>query len=226
MEANVYLDESGDLGWVFNLDYRRGGSSRYLTIAYIIMPRETHHLLGRLVKECYNKWGIDPKKEMKGNLMSYSRKDDIVKAVIKMFSNEPRAHMGAVTVKKENVQAHIRKDPNKLYNYMMGLALLEPIKAYEDVELIRDNRSIKVEEGKSIGYYLQMQLWFTLDVETKLHDMPTDSKTSAHIQFVDWISYIVWSAFEDRKVDHYRRLAQFGNFKTLYYEGKGRRLTA
>jgi hypothetical protein len=62
MEANVYLDESGDLGWVFNLDYRRGGSSRYLTIAYIIMPRETHHLLGRLVKECYNKWGIDPKK--------------------------------------------------------------------------------------------------------------------------------------------------------------------
>lgn len=226
MKANVYLDESGDLGWVFNLDYRRGGSSRYLTIAYIIMPRETHHLLGRLVKDCYKKWGIDPKKEMKGNLMSYSRKDDIVKAVIKMFSNEPRAHMGAVTVKKENVQAHIRKDPNKLYNYMMGLALLEPIKAYEDVELIRDNRSIRVEEGKSIGYYLQMQLWFTLDVETKLHDMPTDSKTSTHIQFVDWISYIVWSAFEDRKVDHYRRLAQFGNFKTLYYEGKGRRLTA
>jgi hypothetical protein len=175
------------------------------------------------VRDCFNRWGIDPKKEMKGNLMSHSRKSDIVDAAIKLITKEPRVHLGAITVKKENVHEHIRKDPNKLYNYMMGLALLDLIKAYEHVRLIRDNRSIKVEDGNSIGYYLQMQLWFYLDVRTSLQDEPTDSKTSAHLQFVDWISYIVWSAFEDRKTDHYRRLAPFGTFKTLFYDGSGRK---
>jgi hypothetical protein len=217
MEANVYLDESGDLGWTFSRLYRRGGSSRYLTIAYIIIPRESHHLLGRLVRDCYNRWGIDPKKEMKGNLMSYARKMDIVKAAIKLLGKEPRAHLGAITVKKENVDDHIRKDPNKLYNYMMGLALLDQIKAYDHVQLIRDNRSIKVEDGNSIGYYLQMQLWFALDVHTHLKDEPTDSKVSTHLQFVDWISYIVWSAFEDRHLDHYRLLSPYGTFKQLFH---------
>jgi hypothetical protein len=37
----IYLDESGDLGWRFDKPYRYGGSSRYLTIvSLIISPHE------------------------------------------------------------------------------------------------------------------------------------------------------------------------------------------
>jgi hypothetical protein len=78
MEADVYLDESGDMGWSFGQPNRRGGSSKYLTITYIVVPRESQHLLGRVVRDSFNYWGIDPKKEMKGNLMSYRRKMDVV----------------------------------------------------------------------------------------------------------------------------------------------------
>lgn len=223
MEANVYLDESGDLGWKFNQPYRSGGSSRYLTIAYILMPRESHHLLGRLVRDCYKKWCIDPKKELKGNLMSYARRTDIVKAAIKMLEKEPRARLGAITVKKENVDERIRKDPNKLYNYMMGLVLTERIKVYDHVQLIRDNRSIKVEDGNFIGYYLQMQLWFELEAPTILVDEPVDSRVSAHVQFVDWISYIVWIAYEDERREHFKELVPHAIFESLYWEGGGRK---
>lgn len=38
--AIIYLDESGDTGWKFELPYRNGGSSRYLTIAALIAPSE------------------------------------------------------------------------------------------------------------------------------------------------------------------------------------------
>lgn len=36
---NVYFDESGDLGWSFDKPYGAGGSSRYLTIAFLIIPK-------------------------------------------------------------------------------------------------------------------------------------------------------------------------------------------
>jgi hypothetical protein len=218
MEADVYLDESGDMGWSFGQPNRRGGSSKYLTITYIIVPRESQHLLGRVVRDSFNHWGIDPKKEMKGNLMSYRRKMDVVQASIKMLGKEPRAHIGAITVKKENVKEHIRNDPNKLYNHMIVLGLLDVIKEYEHVRLIRDNRSMKKEEGVSIGYHLQMKLWFDLHVVTTLEDIPTDSKTSLHLQLVDWLSYVVWSAQEDKCKDQFRVLSPFGTFKRLYYD--------
>lgn len=35
---NVYLDESGDLGWVLDKPYRNGGSSRFMTIAFVACP--------------------------------------------------------------------------------------------------------------------------------------------------------------------------------------------
>jgi hypothetical protein len=33
----IYLDESGELGWKFDAPYRKGGSSRYLTIASLVI---------------------------------------------------------------------------------------------------------------------------------------------------------------------------------------------
>jgi len=36
---NVYVDESGDLGWEFAQPFRQGGSSRYLTIASLLVPK-------------------------------------------------------------------------------------------------------------------------------------------------------------------------------------------
>lgn len=53
MQAISYLDESGDLGWKFHQPYRQGGSSRYLSLAAIILPFDKKHLPKRFITDLY-----------------------------------------------------------------------------------------------------------------------------------------------------------------------------
>src|ERR1035441_5537034 len=85
-----------------------------------------------------------------------------------MLAKCPEIALHAIVVKKENVQAHIRTDSNKLYNYMIRLALLDKMAKHDVVTLVPDPRSIKVQSGNSLHDYLQMQLWFEKKATTKL----------------------------------------------------------
>jgi len=48
MHSHIFLDESGDLGWKLNSPYRNGGSSKFLTISYLISPITDIHLPRRI----------------------------------------------------------------------------------------------------------------------------------------------------------------------------------
>ena len=61
----IYLDESGDLGWKFDAPYRDGGSSRYITIAALIVPEESVHDPMRGMRRLYNKFKWPTSKEKK-----------------------------------------------------------------------------------------------------------------------------------------------------------------
>jgi hypothetical protein len=65
----IYLDESGDLGWSFDKPYRHGGSSRYLTIASLVVDPSKKHFPKRLIKKLYTKF-----KEMISAIKLYSFK--------------------------------------------------------------------------------------------------------------------------------------------------------
>jgi hypothetical protein len=197
MTCNVYLDESGDLGWKFDAPYRKGGSSRYLTIAYIICPSEKKHLPKRIVKEVYGKLKASPNTEVKGSSLSIPTKEYIARKTIDLIRNNSDIQIGAITVKKDNVQPHIQNDGNKLYNYMLRLSLLENINSCDTVNLIRDNRSVKVKSGNSLIDYLQTALWFEMGAKTKIIDLPSDSKQVQNLIFIDWINNIIWSHHED-----------------------------
>ena len=84
--------------------------------------------------------------------------------------------IGSITVNKSKVQLHIREDANKLYNYIIRLAVLPVIKDQPFVNLIRDNKSVKVKSGNCLIDYLQTELWFELHSRTKVVDIPSDSK--------------------------------------------------
>ena len=196
---NIYVDESGDLGWKFDAAYRQGGSSRYLTITFLLIPKTLSHLPKRIVRKLYLKRGKSTKRELKGAELSSTEKLFFAEKVIALLARNPDIEILAITVKKENVQEHIRKDPNKLYNYMIGLVLLDRIRQKPAVTFIPDKRSIKVESGNSLVDYLQIKLWFDLNVSTIIHNNPEESDKSLNLQFVDWISHIIWSRFEDRE---------------------------
>lgn len=151
----IFLDESGDLGWKFGSPYRYGGSSRYLTIAAIIIPETKRHLPARLVKKLYSKFKWDPKKEKKWARMSDEEREYFAKLAFELVNGNVDICYHSITVYKPKVLPHIREDANKLYNYMIGLLLIDEMAKYEHIVFVPDHREIKVASGNTcmIIYY-------------------------------------------------------------------------
>jgi hypothetical protein len=193
---NVYLDESGDLGWKFDAPYMRGGSSRFLTIAMLITPKDKAAKPKRLVKKLYKYTGAEPKQELKASHLDDEERKWFSQKAADMLLANSEIKLVAITVKKENVWEHIRQDPNKLYNYMIKLALIDQISQSPQVSLIHDERSVKVKSGNSMADYLQSTLWFERNSRTVLQTTPMESKNSLGIQFADYIANFIWRRHE------------------------------
>jgi hypothetical protein len=201
----VYIDESGDLGWKFDAPYRFGGSSRYLTIAFLLIPNAISHLPKRIVRELYRKFKIPANIELKGAGLSHIQLDFFVDKAIDLIMHHPEIRILTITVQKENVAEHIRNDPNKIYNYMIRLALLDQIITESEVTLIPDPRSIKVKSGDSLLDYLQLELWFELGAKTQLSWQTVQSENSLNLKFIDIIAHLIWSNYENND-SHYADL--------------------
>ncbi len=217
LQMNIYFDESGDLGWKLDKPFGKGGSSRYLTIAFLIIPVEKLHLPKRIVKKTYKFERRNTKIELKGK--------DLTKKGIEFFSykiryllqNNKDIKIVTITVKKENVSFHIRQDPNKLYNYMINSALLDMIKDYPIVTLIPDPRSIKVESKNSMLDYLKIKLWFEKTSSTIIKEIFQESHKNLNLQFVDFIAYILWSRYELNYTNGYNILKSCIENKFLFF---------
>lgn len=217
MATNIYLDESGDLGWVLNKPYRHGGSSRYMTIAYVVCPNEKKHLLKRIVRKVYTQTGTDPKTELKGSALKLETKMFFAKKVRDLVSVNPDIKIGAITVNKSKVQQHIREDANKLYNYMIKLAILDTVRNEPLVNLIRDNKTVKVKSGNSLIDYLQTTLWFEMNSKTRIIDIPSDSKKVQNLIFIDWMNNLIWGNYEDKNSEPYLILKSILYSKKLFF---------
>ena len=199
LSMNIYLDESGDLGFSFQKPYRNGGSSRYLTITFLFIPKELTKHPKRIVRKLYKKKGKSTKNELKGSHLSKDDKLFIAKRTVKLLQNHPNIKIISITVYKRSVKKHIRKDPNKLYNYMIGLVLPKKIKNQKRLTIIPDKKSIKVASGNSLVDYLQIKLWFEFNSETIIEYYPLESHTALNLQYIDWISNIIWNSYEDKE---------------------------
>ena len=217
MAMNVYLDESGDLGWVFDKPYMHGGSSRYLTIAFVACPSEKTKYLKRIVRDVYKRTGTNPVVELKGSSLSIEDKKYFAEKVNRLVSMNPDIKIGAITVNKRKVQQHIRQDANKLYNYMIRLSVLGKIQHEAFVNLIRDNKTVKVKSGNSLIEYLQIVLWFDMGSSTKLIDIPSDSKKVQNLIFIDWMNNLIWGNYEYNNKEPYEILKSVIDSKKLFF---------
>jgi len=138
-------------------------------------------------------------------------------AARKMCEDNADIHLHAIVVNKVNVEPHIRADANKLYNFMIQLCLVDRMSSYDTVTLVPDKRSIKVESGKSLHDYLQIELWFTRKVKTMLSTCPTESHNSLGVQFADMLAGVVQSRFEDGTLPDFLVIAPKINLKRLFF---------
>jgi len=213
--CNVYLDESGDLGWKFDKPFSKGGSSRYLTIANLIIPKELIHLPKRIAKAIKIRANIEG--ELKGKDLTIPLKKIFSQKVCGLLEKDSRIRVSVITVNKQRVQSHMREDPNKLYNYMVNFALLEKVTGYTSVNFTPDPRSVKVKSQNSLTDYLQTKLWFEMNALTKINDMAMESHHNLNLQFIDVISNIVWSYYELGQEDPFNILGTNIETKRLFF---------
>ena len=201
-ERSIFLDESGDLGWTFDKPYREGGSSRFLTIACLSVASSSQKHVNRAMRDLYSHFGWPPAVEKKWARMTpYERLSfaELAKSLHKKLNGE--ISYLSITARKERVRENIRKDSNKLYNWMIGKLILGEIAPYERVAFIPDQRSLKVQSGNSLHDYLQTVLWMDMDSQCTITTRPCDSAKNLNVQFADMLSGLVQGHYEDRKSD-------------------------
>jgi len=213
----VYLDESGDTGWKFSLPFREGGSSRFLCLAFLFLPKPYKRMQKIIIADLYKKYGW--LSEMKASRATEIQKLEFCTATNQMLAKFPNIRIDCIVAKKENVHPHIQADPNKLYNYMCKLVMIDHVRNVAEFEFIPDKRSVKVESGNSLSDYLQMVLWFdcTPPSRTKIVNHPQESHRNYNLQFVDWIAHCVWAHFENGEEAIYQKIIPRIKVRPLFF---------
>lgn len=213
----VFLDESGDLGWKLGSPYLKSGSSQFFTLALLVVDSGTGKYPKRLVRKLRKKYGMKTSREIKGSELTPNQLVYFCEEVEKLRARHPSVKIEIITVMKRNVQPHIRSDSNKLYNYMINLCLPDLVQGESEVQFCPDPRTIKVASGNSMIDYLQTQLWFERGVETKLVQRTFESHQNLNLQFIDVIAHVVWSYHENSKAGPYRVLSRCIRTRQLFY---------
>lgn len=198
---NVYLDESGDQGFTFEKPFRKGGSSRYLTLSFLLVPKKLSYLPKRIVRKLYNKRKQPTWRELKGAKLTQSEKAYFADQAGKLLDQRPEIKIFSVTINKKTVKEHIRWDSGNFYNYANRLVLLDRIRGESSVTFIPNQRSIKARND--LADYLQTELWFELDSSTVIQNNPKESRKALNLQFIDWVGHIIWKKYEDNDVEAY-----------------------
>ena len=138
-----YLDESGCEGFKFDFPQSKGGSSKYLTLFIAEVPKADAVFLAQPVNFMHLKYKW-VKKEKKGSHLSSRQSAEFVGLAEDLITQRSSIKLHAITVYKPNVMPHIRTDPNKLYNYMIRLLVLDRMAMHPVVTLdvTPENRSI------------------------------------------------------------------------------------
>jgi len=165
----------------------------------------------------YKKFGWNTRVEKKWSQMSAQERDYFAQWALSLRHKHPDIKYFSMTVNKVNVQSHIRSDPNKLYNYMTGMLLLEEMSHFSQVEFYPDPRSVKVESGNSMHDYLQTQLWFEKSASTILCTKPAESSSNLNVQFSDMLSGVVQGHFEDGNSSPWHIMASSINARRLFF---------
>lgn len=217
MPRVLFIDESGDLGWTFNAPYGNGGSSRYLTIAMILCPRDKTKIINRFARDMRIKLGLNSGHEIKGSAIPIINKELIANGMLKILNDNSDINLLSITTYKQNVMPHIRSDSNKLYNYMIRWCAGKLMANFVSVELCRDEKGIKVKSGNALVDYIQTELWFTHKSQVIVTDNPVISHNNYNIQCVDWMAHAVWNHYERQNSLMYNILKPKLNDIKLYF---------
>ncbi len=187
----VYLDESGDLGFGQR-------STKYFTIAFVVMKNPVR--LKRCVRKVKEKYSIPSDAELKGSVTSKNIKQDLLR---RLAALDIEVH--AITVEKKNVETKLQKNTNILYNYMVGLSLVERILEEPKgatVIINVDRRITSVTSGFNLDQYLMYKIWYEKerrDINLAIHQL--DSHHALSIQGIDVVCNSIFRKYSSKNYE-------------------------
>ncbi len=180
-----YLDESGDLGF-------SKGSSNYFTIAFIKVKDSVKFV--RPIRRVKRKYNISRNDELKGNATRDPIKMDLLERLSKLD-----IEIYSITARKRNVTDRLREDKNILYNYILGLLLVDKILS-ENVNaqicINVDRRITSVTSGFKLNEYLKYKIWYEgkrPDIDLTINHC--DSHLNDAIQGIDVICNSIYKKY-------------------------------
>ena len=211
MEYDVYFDESGDLGWKLNEEFRKNGSSQFFTIAYIILPTGEKKHLNRFMKKFHRERG-GREKEIKGASFSNKRTRTIARNIMSLLERYQDMTIGAVTVRKNALPDKLINTDNDhvLYDYMVQLGICSKIAALDShrINIIPDKRSVPNGSQNSCFDLLKGKLWLEFGADAEISYQPEESHNNVGLMFIDWIANFVWRNYENNTPEAYQILSK------------------
>lgn len=188
-EYFMYFDESGNLG-------KKG---KYFVIACILTkhPKKLHNTMKKTLKKIKkdNPELIFDGHELKANRASKKAKEFIINRIC---SND--IEISYIVAEKRHIEAQLIKDQNRLYNFMLKILLDNYKHVFREnkVNLILDNKSIKVKSLNSFEDYINLHINYELRLKSEINVEYRDSKAgnAFNIQAVDYIANATGSYYE------------------------------
>ena len=209
MEYDVYFDESGDLGWTLDQPFRKGGSSQFFTIAYLILPTDKNKFINRFVKTFFKTRGSN--KEIKGADIRRGRAKVLSTRITAFLDMHPDIRVGAITIDKKNAPSPLinTNNNNVLYNYLVQVGVCPKISSFSKVNIIPDKRSVPAGSQNSCPDLIKNDLWFWKKSSTQIHYQQEESFQNERLMFIDWVANFVWRHYENNYSNAYQVLGRY-----------------
>ncbi|WP_294395262.1 DUF3800 domain-containing protein [uncultured Clostridium sp.] len=193
----LYFDESGNLGV----------QNRYFVIACILTekPKELENKIKKVLLDIKkhdktSKWNGH---ELKANSCKPWTKEKIYKAIV-----SKDIQLSYIVADKIWIEEKLKEDKNCLYNYLLSV-LLDNFKNTfrgNKINLILDNKSIKVKSLNSFEDYIKIHINYKLKLncDIKVEYRDSSAKNAYNIQAVDYIANLLFGYYEYNYDKYYK----------------------
>ncbi|KPC54234.1 DUF3800 domain-containing protein [Amantichitinum ursilacus] len=213
---DVFLDESGDVGWSLDKPYRKGGSSRFIVLGAIALPHGKNKSLQRIVRDLYrHRNGRELRSELKSTALNGHERQQVADRLLQLVKKDPDISLHAIVAEKAVVNFALRERCESFYVHMAE-QLLHPLLARHDiVDFYPDARSIKEKDRYALHNYLETRLAIAGHVP-EICTVPSDSRSMAEIQCADILCSMIWAHFEYGAAEPFNTLAPAIKLTLLY----------
>ena len=209
----LYFDESGNLGV----------KERYFVIACVLTekPKELENKMKKIllsIKKNYSnsKWN--------GYELKANSNKPWIKEIVYRGICEKDFKIAYVVADKHHIEERLMQAKNCLYNYLLSILLDNFKHIFKDnkVNLILDNKTIKVQSINSFEDYIKIHMNYRLrlnsDITVKYMD--SSSKNAYIVQIADYIANAVFSRYEYKYFTYYNYLENKIIHKENFPRGK------